>query len=36
VPSHKKTFIIAPILGQYNIAEQVTVCSLEEFLNIEL
>lgn len=31
----QKTFIIAPITGQYAIAEQVMVCSLEEFLNIK-
>ena len=30
------TFIIAPILDKYNIAEQVVVCGLEEFLTLDL
>jgi len=31
----QRTFIIAPIAGQYDIADQVSVCGLEEFLNIK-
>lgn len=31
----QRTFVIAPILGFYDIAPQVMVCSLEDFLNIE-
>ena len=30
----QRTFVIAPILDSYAIAEQVTVCGLEEFLSI--
>lgn len=32
----QKTFVIAPILGYYDIAPQVMVCGLEEFLNIKI
>lgn len=31
----QRTFVITPISGSYDIAPQVTVCGLEEFLNIE-
>lgn len=31
----QRTFVIAPILGFYDIAPQVMVCSLEDFLNIK-
>jgi uncharacterized protein len=32
----QKTFVIAPILGYYDIAPQVMVCGLDEFLNMEI
>ncbi len=32
----QRTFVIAPILGYYDIAPQVMVCGLDEFLNIEI
>lgn len=32
----QKTFIIAPISGAYDIAHQVTVCGLEDFLQLKL
>lgn len=32
----QQTFIIAPILGQYPIADKVIVCGLEEFLTLEI
>lgn len=31
----QNTFVITPISGSYDIAPQVTVCGLEEFLNID-
>lgn len=31
----QRIFVITPISGSYNISPQVTVCGLEEFLNIE-